>query len=166
MIWLIGENNPYSADERHALFPYPPQSAGARLCFKILKMDRREYLRTFRRKNLLYERWSIVAARTRAAQHLEQYPDDKAILLGRKVYDAFAAHAELPPWKPFSRWGRLLALPHPSGLNRAWNEPGAFELARMCVADLQSSNTPNLLRDYQRKALGEFRAAARGVDLT
>jgi uracil-DNA glycosylase len=58
--------------------------------------------------------------------------DDRAVvvLLGARVAQAFALK-----FTPFSvvaacNPAQFVILPHPSGLSRAWNEPGAFDRAR------------------------------------
>lgn len=154
--WLVGENNPYQDDpeeaQRYAMYPAPGPSAdlpsgcaGWRLCHVVLGMSERAYLGAFERRNLLAQpRWSVPAARAAAAKLAEGISaDDKVILLGAKVWAAWSAMmhpSDRPPtWEPFRSYSGLgrpnvLALPHPSGLSRAWNEPGAFARAREAVA--------------------------------
>lgn len=137
-VWLIGENNPYGPDPRYALYCEPPESAGGRLCYRILGMTERDYLRSFERRNLLaQDRWSIPAARTAAAElALALQPSDRVVLLGRKVFDAWRPRS-LKPWAPFEiRDDYFLLLPHPSGLSRAWNDPSAIGRARDAVLRL------------------------------
>jgi hypothetical protein len=47
-VWVIGENNPYQSnaedEQRYAMYPEPPESAGGRLCNLILGMEQRAYL--------------------------------------------------------------------------------------------------------------------------
>jgi hypothetical protein len=130
---LVGEANPYGADPLFALWPDPYNSAGARLQRLVLQLSVDDYLRSFERVNLCPTRWSAPVARAQATA-LETHVEAGrvAVLLGTKVSRAFSAHA--PPFEPFRAYergaGRLVVLPHPSGLNRAWNEPGAFERAR------------------------------------
>lgn len=55
---LVGEANPYGGDPRYALYPLPENSAGGRLCRLILKLEVRQYLRSFDRRNLCAtKRW-------------------------------------------------------------------------------------------------------------
>jgi hypothetical protein len=150
-VWLIGENNPYSRDPRFDLYCKPPESAGGRLCRVILGMTKRDYLRAFRRLNLLRQlKWSAPAAREAADGILCERGDaDQLVLLGSKVFGAFA-HA-LPQgwrWQPFTTagGGRLLLLPHPSGRCRLWNEPGAVERARRAIGELAPHLQPLLGR--------------------
>src|SRR5438552_4023849 len=126
---LVGEMNPYGGDEYYALFPAPDGCAGHRLCCHILGMHRKSYLEAFERRNLCWGRWSMAEAYRRAAElRLHRGP---LILLGSKVARAF----EFVPFEPFTTAdaGRTLVLPHPSGLCRMWNEPGAVERARGLV---------------------------------
>ncbi len=126
---LVGEANPYSKDPRHALLPWPERAAGDRLR-AILGLTEREYLRSFDRCNLVVgRRWNLPDAR-RAASALVGRPTP-LILLGRKVASAFCVDGP-----PFSRAPPCFyLLPHPSGLCRAWNEPGAEERARALLAE-------------------------------
>lgn len=149
-VWLVGENNPYSRDPRYDLYFDPPESAGGRLCRLILGMRERDYLRSFERRNLLAApRWSIPAARFAAAELAKQVADaDRVVLLGRKVFDAWPPthRGATAYWTPFEvrNGGSVLLLPHPSGLSRAWNEPGAFARARECVAQVAPHLRPLL----------------------
>jgi hypothetical protein len=134
---LVGESNPYRNDDYYALYPDPENSAGGRLCFKIMELSTKDYIRSFDRQNLCAGKWSLPAARATAdriklARHNGSSVDATVVLFGSKVCSAFGLD-----FKPFS-WRQPLAgsgfpvviLPHPSGLNRIWNEPGAIERAR------------------------------------
>jgi hypothetical protein len=126
---LVGELNPYGLDPRYALFPKPERSAGGRLCYKILGYRfAAEYLKDFDRVNLCTGKWTVAAARERATE-LKCAPRP-TILLGVKACNAFGV-----AFHPFRVTNNYLVLPHPSGLNRLWNEPGAFERARQAIAD-------------------------------
>lgn len=127
---LVGEDNPQSHDPRHALYPYPPGCSGERLCRLVMGLSHHEYLRSFDRVNLCAKKWGTREARENAGK-LVQVRLSPIVMLGAKVRDAFGA-GRLPF---FEREGRLVALPHPSGRNRAWNEPGAFERARQLLRD-------------------------------
>ena len=40
------------------------------------------------------------------------------------------------PFRPFEVFGKnRIVLPHPSGLNRMWGEPGAFDRARAVLRE-------------------------------
>jgi hypothetical protein len=135
-IILVGELNPYGADPRHALFCEPPNSAGGRMQRLVCGLSRREYLK-LSRVNLCVGRWSARYARESADKVLRRPEScDPIVMLGRKVAKAFADASNELEVSPFcggfdGRWGNhLISLPHPSGLCRAWNEPGAFGRAR------------------------------------
>lgn len=127
---LIGESNPYGSDPYYALYPAPDGCSGHRLCCLVLGMHRHTYLETFDRINLCEGRWSLRTARQRAQELWPQRR--KFILFGYKVCTAW----EILPYEPFTvhDGGTTLILPHPSGLCRLWNEPGAFTRARAAVA--------------------------------
>lgn len=128
---LVGELNPYGADPYFALYPAPDGCSGHRLCCLVLGMPRHTYLEAFDRVNLCEGKWSIRSGREKA-RSLWNDPaiSTRWILLGRKVADAFET-----PFVPYeiSEGGTILVLPHPSGLNRMWAEPGAFGRAREAV---------------------------------
>lgn len=131
---LVGEANPYQTDpvraQHYALYPYPERCAGWNLCHKIMQLDEREYLRRFDRMNLCDGKWSMKEAKKRATSILDG-PYRPTITFGAKVTAAFGFEFE-----PFKVWiGGIVILPHPSGLSRAWNEPGAFERARAVLRE-------------------------------
>lgn len=141
--WLIGENNPYSDDPYFALYPRPVTASGYRLCAKILGMREATYLHVFERRNLLSQpRWSAPRAKAEATRILNQEDDLPLVLCGAKVARAFGL-----PTDPFQvrtlshglhtgmRKRTVVVIPHPSGLSRAWNEPGAFERARAAIRE-------------------------------
>ena len=59
---LVGEINPLSRDERHALHPLPETSTGGNLC-RLLGLTPRQYLRAFDRINLCRDKWDAANAR-------------------------------------------------------------------------------------------------------
>lgn len=142
--WIIGEANPYGADPYFAMYPDPPQSAGGRLCFKILGMTEEAYLESFERHNLCPMRWSAAAARDGVARIRARSMGAPTILLGAKVAKAFGY--EFRPWSLYAMYGaersagcpwHTLILPHPSGLCRLWSTvPGAIQRTREDVARL------------------------------
>ncbi len=137
MIMLVGEDNPYSNNPHHALYPYPPGCAGHRLCHKVLGLETDAYLRGFDRVNLCTGKWTAAEARERAAYLTDVHGPGGLVLLGAKVTRAFGLE-----FRPFSLatlpTGVAAIIPHPSGLSRAWNEPGAFERARAVVTELRA----------------------------
>lgn len=138
--WLVGESNPYGADPYYALYPDPPGCSGHRLCRLVLRLDPDEYLERFVRKNLLAlgrgRRWSLPLAREAAADFVRRSEGAPFVLLGARVAAAFGL-----TYAPFSHFGGTdgrcgVVLPHPSGLSRGWNAPGAFDRAREMILGL------------------------------
>lgn len=155
---LVGEVNPYATHPSYALYCVPRGSAGERLQRLVLALEPDAYL-ALPRYNLCERKWSAPQARKAAAEILQRHAnetcDDVIVLLGRKVVEAFYGGPEGCPqsdWpEPFttdhmayaplgghetaahSRKDNLVILPHPSGLCRAWAEPGAFQRARDLV---------------------------------
>lgn len=143
-VWLIGENNPYGPDQRFALYFEPRGSAGDRLCRLVLGLDWRDYLRHFERRNTLVgSAWSAPKARLGAASvFAETSPGDSVVLCGKRVWEAWFPLLQLgeerAEWRPYTVHAgpdsrTFASLPHPSGLSRAWSEPGAFLRAREIV---------------------------------
>lgn len=138
---LVGEANPHGGDPYYALYPAPDGCSGHRLCCLILKMRRADYLREFDRVNLCPHEWSLKVAKQRARELLSDGNRTRFVLLGSKVCSAFGVKYE-----PFTVVGVRLILPHPSGLCRTWNEPGAFRRARELIAQVVP-NVAHLLGD-------------------
>jgi 8-oxo-dGTP diphosphatase len=129
---FVGEINPYGDSPRHALYDEPAASAGGRLRRLICGIPSAEYL-NFPRYNLCAREWNAEIAAQRAADIRAAYPEHTLVLLGRKVAAAFSlGHLEAFTW---SAEDRALALPHPSGRCREWNEPVAFARARKVLAE-------------------------------
>lgn len=167
-VWLIGENNPYQSDaedgQRYAMYPEPPESAGGRLCHLILGMEQRAYLRAFERRNLLHQpRWSVKDARAAAFELRNVIPlEAPVLLLGAKVWEAWMGQPSdrlgAKRWEPLTVHclGRVLALPHPSGLSRYWNDFKSYSAVRAFVAQ----HVPHLAPLLGRSPLTRGRTAA------
>lgn len=162
-IWLVGEHNPYSADPRYALYPAPFRSAGDVLRRVILGMRTTDYVGAFRRRNLVEPGgrriivWPRRQARESAREMLKSVGHrDVLVLLGARVSEAFAPIAGImPTWCPgrafgldevAGTWATAIVLPHPSGRNRAWNEPVAVARARSILCAAAPSLAPLLGR--------------------
>ena len=131
---LVGELNPYGADPKYALYPLPEGASGDRLCRLVMGLQRAEYLRRFDRVNLCVGKWSMRAARVKSAE-IECQTPRTLVFLGRKVATAFNS-GHHPPFSIVEVGGiRAVLLPHPSGLCREWNEPGAFDRARAVLRE-------------------------------
>jgi hypothetical protein len=144
--WLVGETNPWQKpgadpDHKFDLYPLPAHASGGRLCHLVLGMQATTYLRNFVRRDLLTGKWSVPAARKAAYGLWCESGLAPLVLLGAKVCAAFGF-----AYEPFTTNEHYLGdhedahqvviLPHPSGLNRAWHEPGAFLRARELVMPL------------------------------
>jgi hypothetical protein len=105
-----------------------------------MQLDPDDYLARFDRVNLCAGKWSIREARAHAIPDIQvdaAIAGRTVVLFGAKVMTAFAMD-----YLPFTVVPPLLTLrptfvrlPHPSGLSRAWNEPGAFERARAVLRE-------------------------------
>lgn len=136
---LVGEDNPYGSDPRYALYPEPEYSAGGRLCRLIMQMTVRQYIRAFERVNLCSGKWSMPEAKAYAKKLAAwaYHSGTPMVLLGSKVAGAFGLKFDPFTYGDtvFGEVGdalfsvRIVQLPHPSGRNRMWNEPGSIEKA-------------------------------------
>lgn len=162
-VLLVGELNPHGSDPRLALYHLPRASSGNRLRL-IMGVTDLEYHLLFDRANLCDGRWSAKAARERLAALSDARPTGGAVvLLGGRVRDVArrlleAKFKSAVPLGFFNKWdvwdpypvtydvNRLFVtsklvqtfacLPHPSGLCRLWNEPGAVTRARRLLAEV------------------------------
>lgn len=120
-------NNPLSDDPRHALYPWPAGSAGARLYEMLREVDpsvtRARYLYAFERINLVVGSWDIRVAREVAEELRPRLANRRVALLGREVARAFGLRGDLcDEWKGEDGIDFYL-LPHPSGRNLVYNDP-------------------------------------------
>ncbi len=82
---LLGMNNPISDDPRHALYPHPPNCAGARLQ-RFSGLDKNTYLSVFDRRNVIGgQQWDAKLAKTRAPALREEFLGRHVVLLGAPV---------------------------------------------------------------------------------
>ena len=127
---FVGELNPYGSDQHFALYHLPRHASGNRLR-EILGLSDVAYSK-LAKVNLCTGRWSMPAART-AAGGLMLMHYRVIVALGAKVRAAFDGPACFETQR---RAGlTLIAFPHPSGRNRAWDAPGARECARALLAE-------------------------------
>jgi len=144
-VLLVGEMNPYGADERYALYHEPKRAAGYRLQSVILGLRPREHYLPLWRVNLCAGSWSTQDGAERAAELITQdAPWSVLIMLGSKVAEAFRiAHGGRP--KPYECESSIcpggppitfVALPHPSGRVTSWNDPANVERARRVLREV------------------------------
>lgn len=142
---LIGMNNPLSRDPEHA----PEGCTGHRLWTMLHEAcgaSRAEYLRAFERRNVLSGRdWSLSAARAEAETLRPLLAGRTVLLLGRGV-PAALRYPETEPLVWQTQGGLLYAddparwcyVPHPSGLNRWYNEPSNRAALGRLLAELMT----------------------------
>lgn len=137
---LIGMNNPLSPHPRHALYPDPVGCTGHRIWVMLNERtgaDQDQYLEAFDRINLVIGQWDRAQAKAKARSLMAsgELRGRTVVLLGEKVREAFSLdkyliHPQLIDGVMFRQ------LPHPSGLNRWYNEPVNMSMAGMLLADL------------------------------
>jgi len=128
---LVGENPGRSTHPDLPLFPWPDNSSAGRL-LAMSKMTAGQYLGGLYRRNLCYDRkWSREEAERTARLLVTTLFDMprtlRVVLCGTKVAKAFGLGVEF--WAPFKLESgqRAVVVPHPSGLNRVYNERTARE---------------------------------------
>jgi len=134
---LIGMNNPLSERPGYALWPDPERSTGWRI-WKMLESrtgaTKADYLRAFHRYNLGKERRFHSENAREYWQEIEQdlYDNfDTIVLLGAAVRKAAGV---ILPQLYVSR--SLIAIPHPSGLNRWYNDPLNKSMVELILEEL------------------------------
>lgn len=136
---LVGEVNPYGSRPKYALYPEPERATGDRLCRLVMGLEHDDYLERFDRANLCTGKWSAPAARSRAIDLIVEVGHHPIVLLGVKVAGAFGV--DKAPFQVIRHYiagaapRTVVVLPHPSGLCRAWNVPGAFDRARAVLRE-------------------------------
>jgi len=147
---LVGMNNPVSSDPAHALYPHPPGCTGHRLfsmlCAVRPATTRRDYL-ALRRVNVLgQKRWSAGEARAAAyalrnslltEAHSEPEGSLTVVVFGQDAWRALLLPEHVPLVLPY-REGRVVwrRVPHPSGRNHWYNEPGNRVVVGLLLAEL------------------------------
>lgn len=136
---LVGELNHYGSDSAFALYHLPRHASGNRLREHLGLRD--STYEALDKENLCDGRWSAPRARGRAGDLVNLY--DVVVCLGAKVAQAVADAIwwERVPFFGTATTGgtnplTVVSLPHPSGLCRVWNEPGARDKARSVLRQL------------------------------
>ncbi len=127
---IVGEDNPYGFSPRMALLHLPRNAAGNRLREHMGLTDV-QYMH-LPKINLCPEKWSTKVAREVATVIAQREDIRCVIMLGAKVKKAFGCEhiAFFDCTEPTNNTPIFISLPHPSGRNRIWNEPGARWKAR------------------------------------
>lgn len=126
-ILTIGENPGLSGDSEATL----EGSVGKRLA-SYAGLTWREYLDLTERRNLFPEYvhpWPREEARDRAELIFPSLIGRRTLLLGQRVATAFAFHWPVLNWVSIGPV-TVAIVPHPSGLNRWWNDPINATMAR------------------------------------
>lgn len=129
---LVGENPGKNTHPDMPLFPWPEKSSAGRL-MAMSHLTPGEYLGGLYRRNVCYGReWSRQEARATAREIITvlfDMPRDLAVIVcGVKAAEAFGLSGDF--WDPIKLDSRQTAIviPHPSGLNRIYNDPQNMEL--------------------------------------
>ena len=133
---LVGEQPPAGGNPRLPLWSWPKNCAGARL-FRMSGMSVDDYLTRLARVNLHFgptTQWCAGWARSRAEDLLASLPaaGTRVVACGVRARDAFglaewftpadAAQGDLAVPEDFAQ---VVAVPHPSGRSRAYNDQAA-----------------------------------------
>lgn len=155
---IVGMNNPVSTRPGHELYPLPEGCTGNRL-WKMLHSrtgaSMRQYVDAFERRNLVVgKEWDRLAARARAYEVVCELRDSgrTVVVLGQEVRAAFDYVIGGDGWANLSNdrgglppllvhpqqaagctWRQV---PHPSGLNRWYNDPKNVKLVELLMEEL------------------------------
>lgn len=139
---LVGEAPGRNTNPKAPLFPYPTTSAGGKL-LTLSGLPAETYLRSFRRVNLfdtVPDKWSAPASRR--AWALLGFSEDTThaiVMLGRRVsLAAGCKDQDLEACRSVGWDNYVWAIPHPSGLSRAYNDPAVRARVRELLVRLAS----------------------------
>jgi hypothetical protein len=132
-------NNPISLDPQYALYPLPAGCAGHRL-YEMLRevlpsATMSGYARRFERINLVSGPWDARAAKIRAEELRPTLVDRHVVLLGLQVAKAFEIDTRCSISNEDDD-AIFYLLPHPSGRNLLYNDPGRRRAAGELLARL------------------------------
>ena len=137
---LLGMNNPLSAEARHALFPHPPGVTGHRIWQMLSEKtgcSRGQYCRAFDRRNVLDSReWDPGAAREQSQGLWESLVGREVAVLGQSTRAVLWLPAADPLLWMETHGVRWFLLPHPSGLNRWYNDELNREMAALRLEEM------------------------------
>lgn len=142
-VLLVGEDNPLSQDPRYALYHEPRGCAGGRLQARILGVQARQTYLPMWRTNLCAVGWDPVVAVCRAVELCVGRPSwGVIVMLGTKVAVAFERGTGVQvdslgePARSSIDGPILVAIPHPSGRNLAWNDRANVQTARAILREV------------------------------
>lgn len=147
---VLGMNNPHSDDPQDVLSPRFPGSAGCRLYQMVRDVDptlsEADYLTYLDRQNLVTDGdWSRGRALESGAFMVESLVGLDVVMLGTLVPPALKLryHGAWYEWTTTHTGMRYCVVPHPSGLNRVYNDASYRYKTGKLLADL--------IRDTRRK---------------
>ena len=141
-ILIVGMNNPISTNPKHALWPDPVNCTGWRL-WKLLEArtgaTAEQYTQAFDRTNMVIGNWDRGAALEWWVQSRDRIREeyDVCLLLGA----ATRAAAEMTQLPDLCIRGGIATLPHPSGLNRWYNNHVNRAAAEILLEELYTRAT-------------------------
>lgn len=152
---VVGEMNPLSADPALALWTQPPGCSGSRLWQMAnarTDISETEWLEMTDRRNLCTGRWDPAVATASALAMAPELRDRTVILLGSYVYAKFRRIEDKMmdrssggvAWWSTRDW---VNIPHPSGLNRWYNDVVCRASVEILLADL--------IHDYREANRGD-----------
>lgn len=131
---LVGEQPKPGGNPKLPLWPWPKNCAGARL-HAMSKMKLIDYFKLLARVNVARQpvaRWNANGARDRGVQILEKLPGGtRVVACGARARDALGVGEFFRPIT-HARAGmqiEIVAIPHPSGRTRDYNDPDNAKLA-------------------------------------
>lgn len=132
---FVGEHNPYGEHPEYAMYPVPAASSGGRLA--VLLGLNPETIECSWRANLCPRGW-LAAEALRRMRLLLAGPWGRYVLCGSRVRGALLKARDLAPatksQAAVAAWTingkRFLAIPHPSGRSRRWDDPGVRDATR------------------------------------
>lgn len=135
---LVGIDNPHSSDDRHALYPGPPGCTGWRIWQMIRLM----------RPDVTASQYALAFSRCNISSSPTFVKGETVVLLGEDVRKRVEElYGEIPRQliHPTVRRGvTFRQVPHPSGMNRFYNDPTQRDLVALLLAELYDT--------YQRDA--------------
>jgi hypothetical protein len=127
---VLGMNNPHSVELDDVLSPRFPGSAGCRLYQMVREVDttvsEADYHEQLDRRNLITEGcWSKDRAKLASSAMLESLQGRRVVMLGTALPSVLGLR-HLGKWYEWcvdhDRYMKWCVAPHPSGLNRIYNE--------------------------------------------
>lgn len=125
---IIGMVNPHSDDPDWALAPYPERVAGWRLwrmLADVADVSRKAYMEAFDRRNLLTKGfvWDPLEAGRESEGLWETLEGHTVLVLGDATRNVLWLPKPPPLLWSVHRGVRWCPVPHPSGVNRWYNDP-------------------------------------------